>query len=186
MKTPTLLLIILFISCSSKNKYAPSNYFDLPEQDAILTSIISHVFEAPPHTKMKDRFSSEHRAFYTTKTKFFTLEKLFKTEDGKVYFYITRPTPDPKNKRGVGGYFKFGKNFIFSEFRELFVTSILPMEDVKGRCGFLFDEMIKGNIKQYEKMTSFIQWPNEVSYYDTITYEWKLKSEFEKVNRSIN
>jgi hypothetical protein len=174
MKALTPLLIILFAACTSKPKYDPSKYYDLDEQSAVLTSIVSYVFEAPPYVVMKDRFKQEHRAFYKTKAQFFTLEKLFKAEDGKVYFYITRPSPNPKDKRGVGGYFKSNKDYVFSEFRELFVTPILPTEDVKGRCGFLFDEMVKGNLKQYEKMSSYIQWPNEISYYDTLTYEWKI------------
>jgi hypothetical protein len=169
---------MLFISCTSKDKYDPSVYYNLQEQDAILTSITNFIFDAPPYTAMKDRFKPAHRAFYSTKTRFFSIEKLFKTNDGRVYFYVTRPAPHPKDNRGVGGYFRLTQDFTFSEFRELFVTPILPAEEVKGRCSFLFEEMINGNLKKYEKMSTYIQWPNDASYYDTSTYEWKLKPGF--------
>jgi hypothetical protein len=54
------------------------------------------------------------------------------------------------------------------------------MSDIKGRCSFLFDEMVKGDIEKYLAMESYVQWPNVVSYYDTITYEWKMKPEFDR------
>ena len=71
-------------------------------------------------------------------------------------------------------------DFQLTGFCEVFVTPILPEADVKGRCAFLFDEMVKGNIDQFLTMESYVQWPNPVSYYDTITYEWKLKPDFEQ------
>ena len=70
-------------------------------------------------------------------------------------------------------------DFQLTDFIEVFVTSILSEADVRGRSVFLFDEMVKGDIKKYFEMESYIQWPNPVSYYDTVTYEWKLKPDLE-------
>ena len=100
--------------------------------------------------------------------------------NGTHYFYLVRPAPNPKEKRGVGGHFKMGKDFQLTDFCEMVVTPVLPEEEVKGRCAFLFDEMVKGSLDKYLLMESCVQWPNPVSYYDTITYDWKLKPEFEQ------
>jgi hypothetical protein len=63
--------------------------------------------------------------------------------------------------------------------REVFVTTAQPEKDIKEKSAFLFDEMVKGDITKYLSMTTYVQWPNEASYYDTLTYEWKLKPELE-------
>jgi hypothetical protein len=78
-------------------------------------------------------------------------------------------------KRGVGGYFKMDKNYKLKGLREVFVTPILTEAEVKGRCAFLFDEMVNHNIDKFISMETYVQWPNKISYYDTITYEWKTK-----------
>jgi hypothetical protein len=48
-------------------------------------------------------------------------------------------------------------------------------EDLKEKAAFLFDEMVKGNLQKYIGMKDYIQWPNEISYYDTVHYEWTIK-----------
>ncbi len=156
-----------------------ARYYDAKEQDQLLTSIITYIFDAPPLTMMKDRFKPEHHNYYSFLTSRFSIEKYFVADDGTHYFYVVRPAPSPKEKRGVGGHFKMKDDFQLTDFREVFVTPILTEEDVKGRCAFLFDEMVKGNVGKFLSMESYVQWPNPVSYYDSITYEWKLKPDFE-------
>ena len=173
------LLVILF-SCSTGDPYQPSNYFNAGQQDNVLTSIVTYILDAPPYTAMKDRFAPEHRFFYSKLTPRFSIEKYFKANDGTHYFYVIRPTANANEKRGVGGHFRMDENFQLTNFKEVFVTPALPMTDIKGRCSFLFAEMVKGDIEKYLAMESYVQWPNVVSYYDTITYEWKMKPEFER------
>jgi len=167
--------LVLIAGCKPKDPYAPSTYYNLHQQDSVKTRIVTYLFEAPPYTSMKDRFEKKHWEFYSTKAALFQLNKLYINKEGKHFFYVLRPAPYPNQNRGVGGYFFVDKNFKLKGFREVFVTPILPEADIKGRCAFLFDEMIKNNIEKYYPMKSYIQWPNVVSYYDTLTYEWKLK-----------
>jgi hypothetical protein len=172
----SLFLLLILFSCKQPDLYNPNRYYDIQQQNAILTSIITYVFEAPPYTAMKDRFNFEHRSFYLEKTRFFTLQKLYIGSDSIHYFYITIPSPKPLESRGVAGRFKTDKNFRFTYFREEFVTPIMPTHEVTGKCAFMFDEMVKGTLRPYLKMQSYVQWPNEISYYDSITYEWKIRS----------
>ena len=172
-------LLTLLFNCSSKEKYTADRYFDTKEQDEVLTSIITYIFSAPPYVTMEDRFKPEHRKYYSALTPKFSIEKYFIAENGTHYFYVVRPGPKLEEKRGVGGHYKMKDDFILTDFREEFVTPLLPETDVKGRCAFLFEEMIKGKMENYLKMETFIQWPNEISYYDSITYEWKMQPEFQ-------
>ena len=87
-----------------------------------------------------------------------------------------RPSSIASEHRGVAGHFKMRKNFLLKDFKEEFVTTIMPEADLKGKAAFLFDELVQGNLNTYIKMNTYVQWPNEGSQYDTIAYEWKLKS----------
>lgn len=178
-KIITISFLVFLASCSSKDKYDVARYYNVKEQDELLTSIVTYIYTAPTYVTMKDRFLPKHRNYYSFLASKFSIEKYFIADDGTHYFYLIRPAPQ-NEKRGVGGHFKMGKEFQLIEFREVFVTPALPETEVKDRCSFLFDEMVKNSIDKYLVMESYVQWPNPVSYYDTTTYEWKLKPEFDQ------
>lgn len=173
MYTPILLVLVM--GCASKDKYDINKYYNLREQDAILTSIISHIYTAPLYTKMEDRFEPKHRAYYSSLTSKFKIVNYYVDKDSIHYFYVIRPSSIASEKRAVGGHYKMNKSFLLSDFREDFVTTVKPEKELVSTFGFLFDEMVKGNLKKYLGMKDYIQWPNEISYYDSVTYEWKLK-----------
>ena len=177
MTRPLIIICILaLVSCSSKDKYSIDDYYDAMAQDSVLTSVVAHVFSAPPYTQMKDRFKPEYRQFYSSQSSKFSIDKFYVAEDGKNYFFLIRPGSRSEDKRGVGGYFKVADHYQLAGFREIFVTPELPEKEVKERGGFLFDEMVKSNIAKYIRMPSYVQWPNDASEYDTIGYEWKFKA----------
>jgi hypothetical protein len=179
MKRFNLLLIcIACFACASKDKYDPSKYYDARSKDSLLTSIIAHIYTTPPYTEKQDRFKPEHKKFYSSLVSKFALEKLFAGDKGKHYFFVIRPGNKSDEMRGVGGYFNVDQNFQLTQFREVFVTPLLSDKEVKEKGYFLFDKMAKDELSEFLKMKSYVQWPNEISEYDTITYEWKLKPEF--------
>ncbi len=172
-------LFVVALGCSQNGKYDVNKYYDLKQQDQIMTGIVTYLLDAPPQAKLEDRFDPKYRNFYSFRSAQFSFEKYFPAANGRHYFYVIRPAANPNEKRGVGGHFMMDKNFNITSFREEFVTPALPIEDVKGRCSFLFEEMVNGKLETYLKMPTYVQWPNEASYYDTVTYEWKLKPEYE-------
>ncbi len=169
-------LIILFASCTSKDKYDPSTYYSLKEQDQILTSIITHIFMAPPYAEMKDRFKEKHRAFYSSQTRKFKILKYYVAPDSTHYFYLSRPSSIASETRGVAGHFKLSSNYKLKNFKEEFVTTVMKEPELM-KASFLFDEMVNGTIANYTGMKAYIQWPNESSYYDSVSFEWRLKKE---------
>ncbi|HEY8935824.1 MAG TPA: hypothetical protein VIM65_11410 [Cyclobacteriaceae bacterium] len=162
-----------------KNNYDVANYYDASERDSIQASIITYIFIAPPYTLMKDRFKPEHRSFYTDpKTSGrFSIDKFYKDEKGINYFLILRPGNRVEERRAVGGYFKLGENYALERFREIFVTPILTEQEAKAKGGFLFEKMVKGQVDEFLKMKSYVQWPNDASLYDTVSYQWVLNRE---------
>jgi hypothetical protein len=176
-----LFFVLLFLAagCQPKDPYDVSKYYSLSEQERVLAAIVTYILDAPPLTKMQDRFNEKHHGYYAAAAATFQIDKYFISKEGLHYFYVIRPTPNPAEKRGVGGHFRMNGDFRVSDFREEFVTPILPEAEVKGRCGFLFDEMVKGTLSQYLEMPSYVQWPNAITYYDSSTYEWKLKPRYE-------
>jgi hypothetical protein len=176
MKYVFATVIILMVgACVKVDNYDVTSYYEKPEQDSVMASILNYIFIAPPYTLMKDRFEPRHRGFYVGATPRFSFIKYYVDKDGMNYFYVMRPTGNQKEKRGVGGHFKIDSQYHLTDFREVFVTPQLPESEVRGRCAFLFDEMVKGDVEKYLVMPSYAQWPNEVSFYDTVTYEWKFK-----------
>ena len=161
-------------SCSTRDKYDVARYHNPAEQDSVLTSIIAYIYAAPPYTLMKDRFEHRHRPYYSSLTPKFSFHKYFIAEDGTHYFYLIRPASKIGELRAVGGHFKMDSQYLLKGFHEVFVTPILPEEELGNRCAFLFDEMVKGTIDPYLKMKDYVQWPNEVSTYDTVAHEWKF------------
>ena len=172
----SLVISVLIIGCSANDRYDVAHYYSKHEQDSIRASIITYIFIAPPYALMKDRFKPAHRKFYTDSNLLskFSIDKYFVDKDSTNYFYVLRPAPKLGEKRGVGGYFKMDKNYKLTGFREVFVTPVLSEQEAKAKGSFLFDKMVKGEIDEYLKMKSYVQWPNEASSYDTTLYEWVL------------
>ena len=164
-------------ACNTSDRYDMGTYYNAHEKDALLASIISYIYTAPDYTEMKDRFKPEHRNFYGELTSKFVIKKFYVANDGTHYFFLLRPAPRADENRGVGGYFKRGKNFELTGFREVFVTPLLPTAEAEKRGSFLFEKMVEGKVAEYLKMKSYVQWPNELSKYDTTTYEWKLRED---------
>jgi len=168
---------VFLFACSKDTKYSPSKFYDTEQQSILLTNIVTYIFDAPPSTLLKDRFKPEHKAYYETVKDRFSLEELFVDAEGTHYYLVLRPAARAGELRGAGGTFRVDKALNLIEFREAFVTPILPATEAKEKSIFLFDKMVKGQLADYFKMKTYVQWPNEISYYDTVVYQWKLKKE---------
>jgi len=175
--TLTAIASFALSACSTKDKYDVARYYSTKqEQDSLLTSIVTYIFEKPTEASWKSRFENDYRPFYLkAAASQFSIYKYYIADDGTHYYYVIRPGYKPTEKRGAAGYFKMDKNFKLKGFREVFVTPVLPEKDVKNRCAFLFDEMVKNhNIDKYKDMKTYVQWPNKITYYDTTIYQWQL------------
>ncbi|MFN8342379.1 MAG: hypothetical protein U0V64_11975 [Cyclobacteriaceae bacterium] len=173
-------VLTAFFSCTRKSTYTPADLVHKAHADSLLTHIIAHVFTAPPYVSMSDRLKAEHFPYYRSIAFRFELDQLFIDKSGLYYYLVQRPGNKTDERRAVGGTFRLEGQSQLLDFREVFVTPILPFDELQTRSRFLFDEMVKGTIKPYLAMTSYVQWPNAASYYDSVSYEWKLRPEVVK------
>jgi len=175
VKKLSIALLIAVVACSTPgSKYEPSKYYDDQERAELLSKIVTYLFIAPPYTAMKDRFEPQHKEFYDFHSKKFSLDELYIDDNKHHYYLVIRPGASVDQVRAVGGYFDVADNKQLKNFRERFVTPLLADSVAKERGRFLFDEMVKGTLESHLAMTSYVQWPNKISYYDSTTYEWKM------------
>lgn len=175
MKKISIALLVLVAACSSNsNKYDPATYYKDQERADLLSGIVNYIFIAPPYTAMKDRFKPEHKEFYNFHSQKFTLDQLYVDNHKRHFYLVLRPGPTVDQKRATGGYFDVADDKQFENFREAFVTPLLPDSVASAKGRFLFDQMVKGDLARHLKMSSYVQWPNQASYYDSTIYEWRM------------
>ncbi|HEU5289057.1 MAG TPA: hypothetical protein VFU05_00345 [Cyclobacteriaceae bacterium] len=174
--------IVVFCLCglfllSCKDKYEVKSYYTQAEQDTLLTNIITYVYSRPTYADWQSRFELKYRKYYVSHIKDFQFQHYFIDEDSTHYFYLIRPARGPEgNIRGVGGSFKMDRDGKITSFKEVFNTPIATQEQLNTRGVELFKWMVlHGNIDDYLKNPDYIEWPNQMTYYDTIQHEWLIK-----------
>jgi hypothetical protein len=175
VKRSTLILLVLLASCNAKDKYSPATYLNETEQKDALSGIVTYIFSAPPYVSMKDRFKPEYKSYYDSMSqRLFSLDRFYVETNKRRYYLVMRPGTTDNHKRAAGGYYDVDATNNFGNFRETFVTPLLPDSVARERGRFLFDQMVKHDLEKYLKMQTYVQWPNPISYYDSTIYEWKM------------
>jgi hypothetical protein len=166
---------LLLFSC--KDKYEVKSYYSQSQQDTVLADIITYIYNRPTYADWQSRFDPRYRKYYVSHIKDFQFQHYFVNGDNTHYFYLIRPARGPQgNIRGVGGSFKLDREGKISSFREIFNTPIDTQEQLIAKGAELFKWMtIHGNVNDYLKNPDYIEWPNQMTYYDTIQYEWLVK-----------
>jgi hypothetical protein len=166
---------LLLSAC--KDKYEPAFYYSAAEQDSLMTDMITFIYNRPANANEQTRFESGFRKYYVNHIKDFQFENYYINAAGVHYFYLIRPARSPKgNIRGVGGSFKLDQNGKILSFKEIFNTPIAAREELNVKGNELFKWMtVHGNVNDYLKNPDYIEWPDKMTYYDTIQYEWLIK-----------
>jgi hypothetical protein len=177
MKRIGVLLFCVLFLLACKGKYEVSSYYSKPEQDSLLADIITYVFNKPTYANSDTRFEPRYRKYYLSHIKDFQFLHYFIDENKTHYFYLIRPARGPQgNLRGVGGYFKKDQNGKITSFKEVFNTPIDTREQLALKGAELFKWMtVHGNVTDYLKNPDYIEWPNQMTYYDTLQHEWLVK-----------
>ncbi len=174
------ILLISILGCTAfacKKKDDPLSYFTPSERDSLLTHIITYVYTRPPEATAQTRFKPSFKAYYVNHLHDFQFKKYFVSEEGIHYFYLIRPARGPQgNIRGVGGSFTLTETGEIVSFRELFNTPIGTQEELNAKGEELFNWLVHhGNVRNYLKNPDYIEWPDKMTYYDTLQYEWLIK-----------
>jgi hypothetical protein len=174
-------LIFLVIGCQEKHSPLEfAYYFDESGQSEILAQIISYVYTTPSGIPKAERFLPDYREVYKKELQKFQMIRFWKSEDGHYYFYMVRPARNVNNhKRGVAGIFTLDQNMEIDSFREVFVTKMIPEEQVVSFGNLVFQDFIDniGEIPMTPFREDIIEFPNDQSKYDGKNYEWTYRLE---------
>lgn len=175
----SLIYILWFSFCifSCGDKYDVDTYFEKGDKDSLLTDIITYVYVRPQYAEWNTRFDPKFRTYYVTQLGKFRFERYYRDDKGMHYYYLIRPARSAQgNIRGVGGTFKLNEDGKIIWFREVFNTPVAALPQLQERGQELFIRMVKtGNIDDYIKHPDYIEWPNDMTYYDTLRHEWLIK-----------
>ena len=172
-----VLLAAAITGCKNKSNYDVDAHHTAAERDSLLADIITYVYIRPQGAESLTRFDQKFRSYYVNNLKRFQFDKYFVGEDGTHYYFIIRPARSANgNIRGVGGTFKLDEQGKIKHFREVYNTPVASLDVLKARGGELFIKMVKrGHIDDYLKNPDYIEWPDKMTYYDTLQYEWLVK-----------
>ena len=173
----TFLLVVVVVLSACQDKYAVHHYHTEEEADSLLVDIITYVYVRPQYADWKTRFEPKFRKYYVSQLDKFRFEKYFVDEHGVHYYYLIRPARSAQgNIRGVGGTFRLDETGKIIEFKEVFNTPVAALPDLQKRGDELFRRMVRhGNVDDYLRHPDYIEWPDAMTYYDTLQHEWLVK-----------
>lgn len=173
-----IIFSFVLLSCKQNEKslYAFDHWIaNKADQTERMIDIISHIYVAPPGVPTVDRLQAEHRAFYKGESSKFEMLHYLIADDGQHFFYIQRPARNVRNDvRGVGGKFYLAQDGTIKDFQEVFVTPMIPYDNVKEIGEMLFDEFVTtGNVESVLGDAEIVEFPDGRAYYSMEKLEWR-------------
>jgi hypothetical protein len=173
-----LSFIVFFTGCG--NSYKPNSHLTIQKQDEVMWKIIRYLAKPPEGLTKPERFYKGYDEYYEKQKSRHRLDAYFIDGD-QHYFLVSRIAPSITEKRvATGGKLKMDAKGKVIEYEEVFRTWKMKDEDLKIKAGKLFDLMVKGEpLEKYRTKYTFpdeyIEFPDDVNYYDKEAREWKLK-----------
>lgn len=172
---------LIFVGCQEKRSTIEFGYyFNESEQSEILAQIISYVYTTPSGIPKADRFHKDYREVYKRELQKFEMIHFWKSDDATYFFYMLRPARNVNNnKRGVAGIFTLDESLQIDSFREVFVTKMIPEDQVVSFGNLVFQDFIdnNGEIPMTPLRQDLIEFPNDQTRYDQAIYEWTYSLE---------
>lgn len=183
LKLTSASILLLLLSLGCQEKYSPLEfdyYFDETAQSDIFAQVISYVYTTPSGIPKADRFHKDYREVYKREIQKFEMIHFWKSDGDSYYFYMLRPARNiNNNKRGVAGIFTLDESLEIDSFEEVFVTKMIPEEQVVSFGNLVFQEFIdnNGEIPMTPLRKDLIEFPNAQTRYDQAIYEWTYSLE---------
>jgi len=174
-----LSLFVLFSACG--NSYKPNSHLAIQKQDEVMWKIIRYLAKPPEGLTKLERFYKGYDEYYEKQKSRHRLDAYFMDGD-QHYFLVSRIAPSLTEKRvATGGKVKFDQKGKLVEYEEVFRTWKMKDADLKVKAGKLFDLMVKGeSLEKYRTKYTFpdeyIEFPDDINYYDKEERGWKQKS----------
>ncbi|MGK0638795.1 hypothetical protein [Schleiferia thermophila] len=187
IKKQLILLLVVFAtnSCKDYNKkydFTPSKHLTEQEDSAFRYSIIRYVGKLPPKASHTIKFDPYFDEYYVQLANTHKLDYYYTSEDGLVYFQVSRIAPSLHEKYvATGGKMKVDDRGNIIYYEEVYRTWKMPLNDMLKVTKNVFTDMVNGKSleKYYTSNTSedvyIIEFPDEDTYFDTEKRVWISK-----------
>jgi hypothetical protein len=175
------LLIVVMFACTRDNDYRVSTHLTAQQQEEMMGKIIRYAARAPEGLTFEKRFYPPYDTFYQRQASLHKLDAWYLKRDTH-YFLISRRAPSLVEKRvATGGKLVLTPDGKIEYYEEVFRTWKMTPDTLARRSLFLFDKMVKGeSLTPYETRNAsgveYIEFPDERTYFDKGTRQWKVKS----------
>jgi hypothetical protein len=123
----------------------------------------------------------KYDSFYQQKASQIRFEQYFPKDD-YYYFLISQPASSLVEKRhATGGRFQLNDKGEITTYEEIFRTWKMIPDTLRARSYLLFDKMVNAEslepyYTQNSKGVDYIEFPDETTFYDVNSREWKVKN----------
>ncbi len=172
-----LIIMICFLSSCSKeqDQYRVGNYLDKTQADTLLVDVVTYIATREGIDPDK-RFDKAYRSAYRELAKRFEYDQYFISEKDSTHYILLMRHVRNQKVRAVAAKVKLSGDRIV-DFEESFVSPAITYEEARERGRFIWREWIKnGNIDQYVKMKTYIEWPGTKYRYDKTAYKWVVRT----------
>jgi len=178
-----LFFVALFCSCQKEpKKILPSDYLNEKQIETFKYDIIRYSDKLAKKATNETKFDVQFDSIYHLKAKSADLYHYYLNKNSnEIYFAIARIAPSLKVKRVVtAGKLTKDKNGNITYYEEAFRTWKMEIPELKSKTKLLFENYIEGNdlSKFYTKNSKgefFIEFPDDINYYDTDLRKWDIK-----------
>lgn len=179
----SLFIVVLFCSCQKEaNKILPSDYLDNKQIETFKYDIIRYSDKLAKRATHETKFDSQFDSIYMLKAKSAQLYYYYVDKNSNdVYFAIARIAPSLKVKRVVtAGKLTKDKDEKITFYEEAFRTWKMEIPELKTKSKLLFEKYVDGeNLSEFytknAKGEFFIEFPDDINYYDANLRRWETK-----------
>lgn len=175
-----VLGICFLTSCTSDSfDFTPKNHLNTYEDSVFKYSIIRYAGKLPPKASHNIKFDPYFDEYYIQLAQKHRLDFYYPSEDGFIYFQISRIAPSLQEKYvGIGGKLKRDQAGNIVYYEEVYRTWKMPYDELLKVSKQVFIDMVNGkNLeKYYTKNTPdnvyIIEFPDDETYFDTNKRIW--------------
>ena len=179
-----ILLLCTLFSCQKEVINSnPDQFLTLKEQSNFKYSIVRYVDDLAKNANQSTKFDTIYNSEYLKRAT--NMDLLFYHNDSlnkTVYFAVTKIAPSLKLKKvATVGQIKYANNGDIAFYEEGFRTWKMEPIELKEKTTILFTKYLKKeDLSKFYTINSnpefYIEFPDEVTTFDTISRSWKTVS----------
>lgn len=171
------LVTVSFMACGNNKNTDPERSLSEQEQADLKYSIARYIHKLPNRATEANKFEAQFDEYYTTKSKYATLDHYYKGSGDTVFFQVSKIAPSMKVKKvaTAGKLLRDGAGNI-TYYEEVYRTWKMEEPELKKKSERLFGLFIAGkDLTPYYTENSteeYIEFPDRNNSYDTEKRMW--------------